>query len=117
MYKLLTVNGTDLRDPDGSLEISKKDLVNEYEGEDGRKTLEIVRRNIISGSVSYSGLTVSMLKEIMDSLSTLTTFVIYDPMIDDTVEIEARVSNVSTKKLCHQNNVSVWTLSFNFDEL
>lgn len=117
MYKLLSVNGTNLRDPDGSYNLSKKDIINEYEGEDGRKTLEVIRQNVISGNVTYKGLTSSMMKIIVSSLSTVTNFVLYDPTKDATVEIEAKVSNIKTSKVHHKNNLSVWTLSFDIDEL
>ncbi len=117
MFKLLSVNGTNLRDPDGSYNLSKTDIVNEYEGEDGRKTLEIIRQNVISGSVTYKGLTPSMMKTIVSSLSTVTNFVLYDPIKDEVVEIEAKVSNIKTSKIHHKNSLSVWSLSFDIDEL
>ena len=117
MYKLLSANGTDLLDPEGSYQLSKNDIVNEYEGENGRKTIEIVRQNVISGSVSYKGLTASMLKKIMDSLSLVTNFVLYDPSKEALVEIEARVSNIKANKIYHRDNISFWSLSFNIDEL
>lgn len=117
MYKLLSANGTDLRDPDGTYQLSKKDITNEYEGEDGHTILEIIRQGVVSGSVTYKGLTTDMLKTIISSLTTVTTFTLYDPMQDAVIEIEAKVSGISVNKVHHKGDTSVWSLSFKIDEL
>ena len=53
MLKLLTINDIEIPDPEGSLSIKKNDKYNEYEGEDGVKTIEVIREDFISGSVAY----------------------------------------------------------------
>ena len=40
MYKLLTINGFEIPDADGDLQISESEKINEYQGEDGHTTIE-----------------------------------------------------------------------------
>lgn len=117
MYKILSANGVEFTDPEGSFTLSKSDVVNEYEAENGHTTVEIVRSGKISASVSYSGLTVQNLKTMSESLGTVTTFMIYDALTDSRKEVQARVSNVKVQKVFHKNNLSVWGLSFDIAEL
>ena len=117
MYKIITANGIEFTDPEGDFTLSKNDEVNEYKGEDGRRTIEIIRQNVISASVSYKALTVEQLKTMSEALTTVTTFVLYDPFTDSQVLINAWVSSVKVQKVHHRDNVSVWSLSFNIDEL
>lgn len=117
MYKILSANGVEFTDPEGSFTLSKNDDVNEYKGEDGHCTIEIIRQNVISASVSYNALTVEQLKIMSEALTTVTTFTLYDPLTDSQVEIRCKVSSVKVQKVHHRHDVSVWSLSFNIDEL
>lgn len=117
MYKIITANGTSFTDPEGNFTLSKDDDVNEYKGEDGHTIIEIVRQNVISASVSYNALTVEQLKIMSEALTTVTTFTLYDPMTDSTIDVTARVSSVQVKKVHHRNDVSVWSLSFKIEQL
>jgi len=117
MLKLLEINGTSLPDPEKTFSLNKEDKYNEYEGENGERTIEVIRENIISGNVSYKGLTVEKLKEIKNSITLVSTVKIYDPGEDAVKEITAKITGVKYEKKFHRNNVSVWSLSFNIEEL
>lgn len=117
MYKIITANGVEFTDPEGDFTLSKTDDVNEYKGEDGHCIVEIIRQNVISASVSYNALTVEQLKTMSEALTTVTNFKLYDAMTDSVVDVTARVSSVQVKKVHHRHEVSVWSLSFNIDEL
>lgn len=117
MYKIITANGVEFTDPEGDFTLSKTDDVNEYKGEDGHCIVEIIRQNVISASVSYNALTVEQLKTMYEALTTVTNFKLYDAMTDSVVDVTARVSSVQVKKVHHRHEVSVWSLSFNIDEL
>lgn len=117
MYNLLAIGDFVLKDPEGSFNIQSNDVVNEYKGEDGHKTIEVIRNGQISGSVSYKGLTAEQLKEICDHLGAVTHFQMFNVLTNAVIEITARVSGVKAKKIHHKGEVSVWSLSFNIDEL
>ena len=117
MYKIITANGVDFVNPEGDFTLSKTDDVNDYKGEDGHCIVEIIRQNVISASVSYNALTVEQLKTMSEALTTVTNFKLYDAMTDSVIDVIARVSSVQVKKVHHRHEVSVWSLSFNIDEL
>lgn len=117
MFKLLKINNIELPDPEGTFTVGKRDKFNEYETEDGKTTVEVVRQGIISLSVSFNGLTEAMVKRICDAITLVSTVEVFDPAIGKTKEITAKVTDIKTKKIWFKNNVSIWSLSFNVDEL
>lgn len=117
MYKLLSVNGCRLPNPEGSYEISREDKYNEYEAEDGSKTVEVIRQDVISLSASYTGLTEKQLKSIMDSLQLVSSVCAYDPARQTTRTFNAKVTGIKSGKVWYRNNISMWSLSFNIEEL
>ncbi len=117
MHKLLEINGVVLPDPEGSFSLASEDKYNEYEGENGVKTVEVIRENIISGSVSYKGLAEDKLKEIVDAVSLVSSVKVYDPCIKAVKEITAKITGVKYDKKFYKNDVSVWSLSFKIEEL
>lgn len=117
MYKLLSINDVPIKDPEGSFIISREDKYNEYEGENGHKTIEIIRSNVINISVSYKGLTAKQLKNIVSLLNIVTTFTLFDPATEEQKEITGLVDNMKTSKVYYKNGVSVWSLSFEIKEL
>lgn len=117
MYKLMTVNGVDLPDPEGTFDISLNDKYNMYEGEDGSKTVEVIREGVLCCNVTYNGLLENKLKEIKNALKIVSRIVIYDPMSVSTKEITAKITDIKTQKIHHKNGISVWSLSFSIEEL
>lgn len=117
MYKLLKVNGVSLPKPEGDYSISKKDKYNEYEGEDGNSTVEVIRQGIISLSVSYNYVTEKHLKEMADALKLVSEVEIFDPTQQKIRKITAKISGIKTKMIYYKNGISIWSLSFDVDEL
>nr|DAX53032.1 MAG TPA: hypothetical protein [Caudoviricetes sp.] len=117
MLKLLTINDIEIPDPEGSLSVKKNDKYNEYEGEDGVKTIEVIREDFISGSVSYKGLTAEQVTEIVEAIELVSAVKIYDPGINAVREIKALIKDVKYDKKYYKNNISVWSLSFTIEEL
>lgn len=117
MYKLLTINGVSLPKPEGDFTLSLNDKYNEYEGEDGTSTVEVIRQGILSLSVSFNGLPEEYLKMIVDAITLVSSVVIYNPMKMGVQTVTARITGIKTKKIWYQNNRSLWSLSFDIDEL
>lgn len=118
MYKLLKVNGVDFITPNkGTFSVKKDDKVNEYETENGGKVLEVVREGVLSGTMAYRGLFASQIAQYDALLTTVSTLTIYDPMKADAVTITARILNKAAQKIVHNDNVSAWSFSFDFEEL
>ena len=117
MYKLLKINDVDFPEPYGSFTLSKSDKVNEYECEDGSSTIEIVRVGVVSLKVAYNALTVDKVRELCDAISTVSNVTVFDPQTNTIKSIKAHVSNIQTGKMYHKNDLSVWSLSFDINEL
>lgn len=117
MYKILTANGVEFKDPEGSFTLTKADKFNVYEGEDGHKTVETIRDDLISASVSYKGLTVEQLKTMSEALKTVTTFLLFDALTGTQRLVTGTVKSIKVNKVYHKNDLSVWSLSFDIDEL
>lgn len=117
MYKLLNINNVDFPEPHGSFSLSKTDKVNEYQCEDGTSTIEIVRVGVVALKVSYNALTIDKVRELCGAISTVSNVTIFDPQTNATKVIKAQVSNIQTGKVHHKNDLSVWSLSFDINEL
>lgn len=117
MYKLLTINGIEMPDADGDFQISENDKINEYQGEDGHTTIEEIRQGIISLSVSFSVLSEDMLNRIKSALSMVSTVEMYNPLTKEMETKKMKVSGTKVKRVCYKQNTSLWSLSFNLDEL
>lgn len=118
MYKLLKVNNTEFITPDkGTFSVVKTDKVNEYEMEDGSKMVEVVRAGILSGTMSYRGLFVSQISQYSALLTPVSTLTVFDPMTNNVRTFTAKISGKKTGKILHNDNVSAWSFSFDFEEL
>lgn len=117
MYKIITANGISFKDPEGSFSLTKSDKINEYEGEDGHKTVESIRTDVISASVTYKGLTVEQLQTMCQALTTVTTFILFDATTNSQRQVTATVKDIKVNKVYHKNDLSVWSLSFDIAEL
>lgn len=117
MYKLLSINGVTLPQPEGDYTITKNDKYNEYEGEDGTSTVEVIRQGIISLSVSYNYVKEKQLKKITDAIKLVSEVVVFDPTKQTTRTISAKVTGIKTKMIYYKNGISVWSLAFDVEEL
>lgn len=117
MHKLLSINGVSLPKPEGDYSITKKDKYNEYEGEDGSSTVEVIRQGVIALSVSYNYVTERHLNEINDAIRLVSEVEVFDPTIRKVKKFTAKISGIKTKMLYYKNEISIWSLSFDVDEL
>ena len=115
MHSLLIINGVEFPTPEGSLEIKYADMTNEYQGENGKKTVEIIREDVVSISVSYNGMTEEKLNALHTVLKTVSTVIFYKKGIKTTSQM--KLSSVSTPKKYYKNGLSVWGMSFSLEEL
>lgn len=68
MSDFLTINGVDFPIPEGSFDITYKDKVNEYEAESGKKTVEIIRPDLTTISVTYNGIPEKQLNVLIEKI-------------------------------------------------
>lgn len=115
MHSLLTINGVDFPTPEGSYDIKYSAVTNEYEGENGEKTVEIIRENVATISVSYNGMTEEQLNDLHAVLTTVCTVVFYKKGVKTTAKM--KLSEVSTPKKYYRHGLSVWGMSFSLEEL
>ena len=115
MHSLLTINGVDFSTPEGSYDVKYSSTTNEYEGENGKKTVEIIREDVVSISVSYNGMTEEQLNILHTALTTVCTVVFYKKGVKTTAKM--KLSDVSTPKKYYKHGLSVWGMSFSLEEL
>lgn len=115
MRNLIIINGMEFPTPEGSFDIKYKDKTNEYEGEDGKKTVEIIRKDVTTISVSYNGMTEEKLNELLKTLDTVCAVTFLKKGVETTVDM--KLSDVSTPKKYFKNGLSVWGMSFSLEEL
>lgn len=115
MHNLLVVNGTVFPTPEGSFDVKYKDITNEYSGENGKKTVEIIRKNLCSISVTYNGLEEDRANMLHNVLDTVNEVAFYKKGV--LVTVQMKLSDVSKPKKYYQNGLSVWGMSFSLEEL
>lgn len=115
MHSLLIINGVEFPTPEGSFDIKYKNVINEYEGEDGKKTVEIIRENITTIAIGYNGMEEERLKVLHSALKTVNTVIFYKKGTQTTAKM--KLSDVSTPKKYYGRGLSVWGMSFSLEEL
>lgn len=115
MHSLLVINGVEFPTPEGSFDIKYKSVINENEGEDGKKTVEIIREDVVTISIRYNGMTEERLNSLFSALTIVNTVVFFKKGAQTTAEM--KLSDVSTPKKYHENGLSVWGMSFSLEEL
>ncbi len=115
MHSLLIINGVEFPTPEGSFDIKYKNITNEYEGEDGKKTVEIIRENVATISIGYNGMAEEQMKSLHAALTAVNTVVFYKKGVKTNAEM--KLSDVSTPKKYYRHGLSVWGMSFGLEEL
>lgn len=115
MHNLLVINGIEFPIPEGSFDVKYKDITNEYSGENGKKTVEIIRKDVCSISVTYNGLEEGRANMLHGVLSTVNEVTFWKKGVMVTVEM--KLSDVSVPKKYYRNGLSVWGMSFSLEEL
>lgn len=115
MHNLITINGVEFPTPEGSYELKYKNVTNEYTGEDGNKTVEIIREDVTSISIGYNGMPEDRLNALHSALKPVNTVIFYKRGIKTTTQM--KLSDVSTPKKYYRGGLSVWGMSFSLEEL
>lgn len=119
MNNLLKINTVTFPEAEGGYDLSYSDKVNGYESESGEKTVEIIRRNVVSISVSYNGLLEQKLRELCAAIQTVNTVTFYDPLAGNVVTktMQADTNRISISKVHYKDDLSIWSLSFSLEEM
>lgn len=119
MTNLLTINNVVFPDAEGGFDITYKDKVNEYESESGEKTVEVIRKGVCNISTSYVGLTESQLKSLTAAIQVVNTVKYYNPLsgVVETKTMKASSDRVKISKKYYKNNISVWSLDLDLEEM
>ncbi|MCD8038865.1 MAG: hypothetical protein LUE96_07270 [Lachnospiraceae bacterium] len=99
----------------GSISVQYEDVVNEYGSETGETTVEIIRCDVATISVSYSAITETLKNTLLAVLSPVAD-VTFDKKGVET-EASMRVSGVSTAIKLYGQGTPIWSLSFKLEEL
>lgn len=116
MTDILKINGVTFPLP-ASFDISLEDKTNEFEAENGTRTIEIIREGIVSINVSYGGLIATKLHTLKAALTKVSTVIYYDATANAAVTKTMEVRNIKTAKQYYKNDISVFSLSFELKEL
>lgn len=115
MYNLLEINNVAFPLPEGGFDVSYDDITNDYESDDGKTVVEVVRADVAKISVSYKGLLEAKVSTLLAALQTVSTVAF---LRKGTVQsCQMKVSNIKTAKVWYKNNVSAWSLSFDLQEI
>lgn len=117
MYNILQIGSLVFQTPQGEVTVNSNDKINEYETEAGKKRIELIRADVLSGKITFGGLLVADIATYRAALNTVTTLVLFNPLVNNTETIEAKISNITTQKIEHNNSFSAWSFSFDFEEL
>lgn len=119
MENLLKINDVVFPEAEGGYDISYSDKTNSYESESGEITVEVIRQKMTTISVKYNGLLESKLKELASAIRVVNTVSYYNPITGslETRTMKADDSRIKISKENYKNNLSVWSLSFNLEEM
>ena len=115
MYDLLKINNVTFPLPEGGFDVEYTDITNDYEADDGKTVVEVIRADVAKISVSYKGLLETKVNTLLAALQTVSTVSFLQK---GTVQsCQMKVSNIKTSKVWYKNNVSAWSLSFDLQEI
>ena len=115
MYDLLKINNVVFPIPEGGLDITYSDITNDSQSEDGMTVVEVIRKDVASISVSYGGLLESTVNNLSAALKTVSTVSFLRRGTVQTCQM--KVYNVKTSKKYYGKNLSIWSLSFDLQEI
>lgn len=116
MYNLLKINNVTFPKP-ASFDISLEDKTNEFEAENGTRTIEVIREGIVKISVGYDALTDTKLQTCKAAITKISQVTFFNPYTGALTTKSMEVKNISTPKQYHDNNISTWGFSFALEEL
>ena len=117
MYNILQIGNLVFQTPQGSVTIKRTDKTNDYETEAGTKRVELIRKDVLSGTIAFKGLLVADIATYYAALDTVTQITVFNPLKNNTETFNAKITNIQTNKIEHNANFSAWSFSFDFEEL
>lgn len=119
MEDLLKINDVVFPEAEGGYDIHYTDVINEYESESGETTVEVIRQNVCSISVQYTGLLECKLKELTAAVRVVNTVEYYNPLSGQVESkiMKADTTRISISKQYYKLGLSVWSLSFDLKEM
>lgn len=119
MENLLIINDMTFPEPEGSYSIAYEDKVNEYESESGETTIEVIRKNICKISVKYNGFKETRLRELASAIQTVNSVKYYNPLSGavENKTMKANTDRISIEKKYYKYGRSIWSLSFDLEEM
>ena len=115
MYDLLKINNTTFPLPEGGFDVEYTDITNDYEADDGKTVVEVIRLDVAKISVSYKGLIETKVNTLLAALQTVSTVSFLRKGAVQSCQM--KVSNIKTAKVWYKDNVSAWSLSFELQEI
>lgn len=115
MFNAMKINDIEFPVPEGSFELTYKDIINVYESESGEKTLEIIRKDVTTIKVSYNGMPEKQLNELMKALDTVNT-VVYEKC-GKKITAVMQCGDISTPIKYLRDGINMKGLSFTLEEL
>lgn len=116
MTDLLVINSVTFPKP-AKFDITLDDKTNEFNAENGTRTIEVIRENIVNISVGYNSLTAEAFKACKAALTKISEVTYYNPDTMETRTLNMEVKSISQSKNYHDNDISTWSLSFSLKEL
>lgn len=117
MEQLLIINEVIFPTPEGGFDISYSNKVAEYQSEDGHVTVDVIREDIKNITVRYKGLFEDTFKLLKSALKAVNTVQLYNPATSTIEVVTMQINSIQTNKIYYKNNVSVWDLAFNLEEM
>lgn len=116
MSEIIVINGTAFPVPEGSFDIKYENKCNTYESESGHTTVELIREQIASISISYNGLPQSQADQLISKIGSTNTVTWNKNGVETTALF--RCKDISTpKKYFAKDGLYVKGLSFTLEEL
>ena len=117
MYNILQIGSLVFQTPQGTVTVKRNDKTNDYNTEAGTKRVELIRKDVLSGTIAFKGLLVADIATYYAALDTVTQLVLFNPMKNNTETFNAKITNIQCDKIEHNTNFSAWRFSFDFEEL
>ena len=118
LYDLISINNHVVPDVSkGTITIAPNPKYNEYEGELGNKVIDIIREDMLKGSVEYSGLLQSDVQNAYAAIDLVSTMTVYSPFTGTTKTFMAKVIIGDSNKIVYDEQANAWTFTFEFEEI
>lgn len=116
MSEIITINGTAFPVPEGSFDVKYDNKCNTYESESGHTTVELIREQIATISISYSGIPQRQADQLTNIIRSVNTVIWNKNGVETTALFRCKEISVP-KKYFAKEGPYVKGLSFTLEEL